>query len=369
MIPFLSFTERHRRYQQSMMEAVTRVFRSGWFILGPEVEAFEKAFSRYLGVENVAGVNSGTDALCLALRALGVGPGDEVITVANTATPTISAIRMTGAMPVFVDVLRDSQTMNPALVETAVTQRTRAIVPVHLYGYPADMKEIMSVAMKYKLSVVEDACQAHGATYDGRMVGTIGDAGCFSFYPTKNLGAAGDAGAVVSRNAQVIGDVKALRNYGEVAKYINHIEGVNSRMDEIQAALLNWGLPYLEQWNNQRAKLAALYRASLKGLPVEIPLCSDNLRGRVWHLFVIKCAKRDDLKRYLREREVETAIHYPIPISHQVAYQFLGYQTSDLPVTEALAQDILSLPLYPELSEKDVSFISATVREFYGTQM
>jgi dTDP-4-amino-4,6-dideoxygalactose transaminase len=250
MIPFLTFARRYRSNRREIHEVLTRVFERGWFILGPELKAFETDFARYLDVGYCVGVNSGTDALFLALRALGVGPGHEVVTVANTATPTVSAIRMAGAKPGFVDVLEDTQTLDPSLIEPAITSRTRAILPVHLYGYPAEMGEILRIAKRYKLFVVEDACQAHGAKYDGRMVGGLGDIGCFSFYPTKNLGAFGDAGAVVTNDKTLALTISQLRNYGEIAKYKNRLEGVNTRLDEIQAAFLNWGLGHIDEWNS-----------------------------------------------------------------------------------------------------------------------
>jgi dTDP-4-amino-4,6-dideoxygalactose transaminase len=366
MIPFLDFNKKYRKYKEPIHSAISRVFERGWFILGPELTMFEESFARYLDVKSAIGVNSGTDAIFLALKAHGVDAGSEVITVANTATPTVSAIRMTGATPVFVDVLRDVHTMDPAQIEKAISPKTRAIVPVHLFGYPANMEEIMRIAKRHRLSVIEDACQAHGAKYSGRMVGTLGDVGCFSFYPTKNLGAFGDAGAVVTNNAAIADKIRALRNYGEIAKYENAFEGVNTRLDEVQASLLNWSLEHLDEWNLSREKLAGSYVSALKDLPLELPCVGDSVSERVWHLFVVKSRRRDELQAFLKENAIETSIHYPMPIFAQLAYQFLGVQTSDFPVTNELSQDILSLPLYPELTSGEVSKICSTIQEFFS---
>lgn len=365
MIPFLTFARRYQNHHREIHKAVARVFERGWFILGPELKNFEAAFARYLDVGYCIGVNSGTDALFLALRGLGVGPGDEVITVANTATPTVSAIRMAGATPVFVDVRENTQTLDPSLIEPVITSRTRAILPVHLYGYPAEMEEIQRIARKHELFVVEDACQAHGAKYGGRMVGTLGDAGCFSFYPTKNLGAFGDAGAVVTNHRRLAEKISAVRNYGEIGKYNNRLEGVNTRLDELQAALLNWGLEHVDEWNSRRAELATRYLRLLRGVPLHLPPTSDSTIEHVWHLFVVRAKERDELQAALRQKGIETLIHYPTPIFRQPAYRFLGYKSADLPTTAALSQKILSLPLYPELTLDEVSRICAAIRQFY----
>jgi dTDP-4-amino-4,6-dideoxygalactose transaminase len=366
LIAFHNFPRKCKRYQRPIREALTRVLKRGWFILGPELREFEKAFARYLNVKHVIGVNSGTDAIFLALRALGIGASSEVITVANTAVPTISAIRMAGATPAFVDVLPDSQTLDPAQLESAINPRTRAIVPVHLYGYPARMREINRIAKKHKLFVIEDACQAHGAKYCGRMVGTLADAGCFSFYPTKNLGALGDSGAVATNNTKLANTLSALRNYGEVAKFNNVLEGVNSRLDEFQAALLNFGLQHIDEWNAQRAEIADAYFSAFKNTDLELPQKSDSVSQRIWHLFVVRTKKRNNLQRFLHDKGVETMIHYPKPIYRQRAYRFLGYNSKNLPVTTLLSNQILSLPMYPELTLTEVSRISSAVLDFYA---
>ena len=368
MISFHNFSRKYKRYRRPIQQAIARVLERGWFILGPELKEFESAFARYLDVKHVIGVNSGTDAIFLALKALGVGASSEVITVANTAVPTISAIRMTGATPVFVDVFPDIQTIDPSRIESVITPRTRAIVPVHLYGYPAQMQEINRIARKHKLLVVEDACQAHGAKYSNRMVGTLADAGCFSFYPTKNLGAFGDSGAVATNSDRLAEKLRALRNYGEVAKFDNAIEGVNSRLDEFQAALLNCGLQHINEWNAKRAEIAEAYVTALRNTELELPPQSDPVHQRIWHLFVVKTAQRDNLRRFLHDKGVETMIHYPKPIHRQRAYRFLGYNSKHLPVTTRLSSRILSLPIYPELAMAEVSRISSAIQNFYAVQ-
>ncbi|MCP5005074.1 MAG: DegT/DnrJ/EryC1/StrS family aminotransferase [Planctomycetes bacterium] len=366
MIRFLSLRDRYLLHQEEIDKAIGNVLKRGWFVLGQELEKFEKEFATHLGAKYAVGVNSGTDAIFLALKALGVGAGDEVITVANTATPTISAIRMTGATVVFVDVDEHCLNMNPELIERRVTKKTKVVLPVHLFGYPAPMDKISKLARKYSLKVVEDAAQAQGASFNRHDVGTLGDIGCFSFYPTKNLGAFGDAGAVVTKTKRLAGIVRQLRNYGEVSKYENRREGVNSRLDEIQAAVLNWGLPKLRLWNNKRAALANVYLEELQDLPVILPPDSDTDCVRTWHLFVIRCKSRNRLKKYLNDKGIETAVHYPKPVFKQAAYKFLKYGGEDLPVTNKVMSEILSLPLYPELSQNQVLEVCGAIKSFYA---
>jgi len=330
------------------------------------VKEFETAFAKYLGVKHVIGVNSGTDAIALGLKALGLGPGDEVITVSNTATPTVSAIRMTGATPVFVDVQYETHNMDPKLIESAITPKTRAIVPVHLYGLPVDLNKILRIAQNHSIPVIEDVAQAQGARIRKRMVGALGEAGCFSFYPTKNLGAFGDAGAVATNSDRLAERIRALRNYGEESKFKVVMEGVNSRLDEVQAALLHWGLPYVEKWNRRREEIAGIYLEKLRGLPIDLPRKSDSSGTRVWHLFVIKTERRDELRKDLLENGIETMIHYPTPIHLQPAYRFLGYKPGDLPVTTKLSERIVSLPIYPELTYREIALVCATIKTFYG---
>ena len=365
IVKFSNFKRKYFDNKKEISSALGKVFDRGWFILGPELIKFEKKMGEFLSVKYVVGVNSGTDAIFLALKAHGIKDGDEVITTSHTATPTISAIRMTGAKPVFVDINESDMNMNPALIEKNITFKTKAIVPVHLYGYPADMSKILTVAKKHKLFVIEDACQAHGAKFNGKFVGTLGHAGCFSFYPTKNLGAFGDAGAVVTKDKKIAESVKALRNYGEVSKFNNEIEGVNSRLDEIQAAVLIWGLSKLKVWNKKRSKYANFYIKELKDLPLVLPPSGDDKFNCVWHLFVIRTEKRDELQAFLKKRGIETMIHYPIPAFKQPAYSFLKYKNSDLPVTVKTASQILSIPLYPEMEKEEVFRVCRAIKEFY----
>ncbi len=366
MIRFVNLKKRYSANKNEIDRVVSRVLKSGWFVLGNELGRLEENLTKCLDIKYAVGVNSGTDAIFLSLKALGIGPGDEVITVANTATPTVSAIRMTGAIPVFVDIDEYSFNINPDLIEKKITTKTKAILPVHLYGYPVDMQKVIKMARKNKLKVVEDAAQAQGAIYKNKLVGTIGDMGCFSFYPTKNLGAFGDAGAVVTNNKKLAESVRQLGNYGEISKYSNIREGVNSRLDEMQAAVLNWGLKKLKLWNEKRQILANIYLNELKDLPIILPPASGNNYISVWHLFVIRSSQRDELKNYLKERGIETAIHYPKPIFEQEAYKFLGYNGKELPVTKNIMSEILSLPLYPELSEKEVIKVCRTIKLFYA---
>ncbi|MDP3696458.1 MAG: DegT/DnrJ/EryC1/StrS family aminotransferase [Candidatus Taylorbacteria bacterium] len=365
-IKFIDFNRKYKRYKKEINSSVGRVFKRGWFVGGPERAEFENKFCRYLDAKYAVGVNSGTDSIAIALKSAGINPGDEVITTSHTATPTISAIRITGAIPVFVDI--DSSTLNidSKLIEKKINSRTKAILPVHLYGYPADMDVICKLADKHNLLVIEDACQAHGAKFKGRAVGTIGDVGCFSFYPTKNLGAFGDAGAIVTNNKKIAETAVMLRNFGEVGKYKNKIEGVNSGMDELQAAFLSWELNELNKWNKERAQIAETYFKNLIGLPIKLPPKGDVKHNRVWHLFVIQVARRDSLRKFLKEQGIDTSIHYPTPVFKQEAYRFLKYTEKDLPITVKTVNNILSLPIYPELKILEATTICDKIRKFYG---
>lgn len=368
MIEFIDFKRKFKENEKEINEAIGRVFERGWFILGPELEAFEKEFAEFLGSKYVVGVNSGTDAIFLALGALGIRKEDEVITVSHTATPTISAIRMAGATPIFVDIKKEDMTIDPALIEKAITKKTKAILPVHIYGCPAEMEEILAIAKKYNLKIIEDACQAHGAKYKNKMAGTIGDIGCFSFYPTKNLGAFGDGGAIATDDEGLALKIRALRNYGEVSKYNNESEGVNSRLDEIQAACLRWGLKKINDWNQKRKKIAEIYLDKLKDLTLILPFAGDKARTPIWHLFVIRTKKRNELAEFLRKNGIQALIHYPKSVFAQPAYRFLNYKEADLPISVKAAKEVLSLPLYPELKEKEVLEICEAVKSFYENQ-
>ncbi|MDQ2784369.1 MAG: DegT/DnrJ/EryC1/StrS family aminotransferase [Chloroflexota bacterium] len=367
-IPIASASAQYATIKDAMDAAVQRVLTSGWFILGAETEAFEREFAAYCGVAHAIGVGNGTDALMLALRALGVGPGDEVITVPMTAAFGAFAITMTGATPVFVDIEAGTANMNPALLERAITPRTKAIMPVHLYGQAADLGAIMAIAARHGLPVVEDAAQAHGALYEGQRVGSIGKIGGFSFYPSKNLGAAGDGGAVTTNDAALAETVRMLRNGGQRGKYEHVIQGVNSRLDEMQAAILRVKLAHLDEWNAARRRLAHQYDELLAGssvtLPEERPGAAPE--GHVWHLFAVRHPRRDALATYLKERGIGTAVHYPTALHLQPAFASLGLGEGAYPVAEQQAREELSLPLYPEMTADEVVFVADAIRAFAG---
>jgi dTDP-4-amino-4,6-dideoxygalactose transaminase len=365
VIPVFDLKDQYNAIKGQVNGAVARVLESGWFILGQEVEAFESEFAAYCGLSHGIGVGSGTEALHLALLACGVGPGDEVITVPHTAVATVSAIELTGARPVFVDIDPTSYTIAPDQLESRITARTKVIVPVHLYGQAADLDPILEIAHRHGLTVVEDCAQAHGAEYKGQRVGSLGRVACFSFYPTKNLGAYGDGGMVVTDDEVLAQKVRLLRQYGWDKRYVSSLRGLNSRLDEIQAAILRVKLSHLDKWNKARRARAQLYGELLAGSRVATPAEMDYGR-HVYHLYVVRCphrAHRDGLKSYLTENGVGTAIHYPVPIHLQEAYRDLGYRRGDFPVTEACADEILSLPMYPELREDEVREIVELVRE------
>jgi dTDP-3-amino-3,4,6-trideoxy-alpha-D-glucose transaminase len=350
--------------------AIERVAASGWYVLGPEVEAFESEFAAASGATRAVGVGNGTDALALILRALDIGPGDEVITTPLSAAYTALAVLMVGARPVFADIDPTRLTLDADAVARAVTSRTRAVMPVHLYGQAADMTALQRVAARHGLALVEDCCQAHLATAEGRPVGTIGVAGAFSFYPTKNLGALGDGGAVVTSDPALADRVRRLRNGGQTDRY-HHVErGINSRLDEMQAAVLRARLGLLTAWTDRRRSLARAYRTSLAGAPVSVPPETD--RGHVYHLFVVRVTADGDqdrrglLQRHLDARGVDTLVHYPVPIPRQPA--LAGTDPAECPIATQACGDLLSLPLYPGLGETDVAAVSAAVCDFTGGQ-
>ena len=359
-VPFNDLKPLHTMLAAELEAAARRVLQSGWFILGPELEAFEAAFASYHEVPHAVGVANGTDAVELALRALGIGAGDEVITVAHTAVATVCAVERAGAVPVLVDVDERTFTIDPRAAEAAVTPRTRAIVPVHLYGQPADMDAVIALARRHGLAVVEDCAQAHGARWRGRRVGTIGDLGAFSFYPTKNLGALGDAGAVIARDEQLAARLRRLRNYGQRERY-EHVEaGQNSRLDELQAALLRVKLAHLDEHNGERRRLAAVYTGGLAGAALRLPETAAEAE-HVFHLFVVRHAERDRLRGELAAAGIGTLIHYPSPVHLQPAYAHLRARCGSLPVTEQLTGEILSLPLYVGLGDERVARVVEAV--------
>ena len=372
MIPFIDLTRQYKAIEEEILSATKRVFEKGRFILGEEVSAFEEEFARYCGVRYGVGVNSGTDALYLALRAAGIGEGDEVVTVANSFIASALAISFTGAKPIFVDIEPETYNLDPNALEhllkrqrtTGKRQRIKAILPVHLYGHPAQMDAVMEVAHRYHLAVIEDACQAHGAKFNNKTAGSFGAMGCFSFYPTKNLGGSGDGGMVITDDKKLYEKLRLLRCYGEKKKYEHILQGGNSRLDEIQAAILRVKLRYLDKWNDQRRAKALRYKKELEGSGV---VCSVEKEGshHVYHLFVIRTRKRNSLGAFLKGKGIETLIHYPTPIHLQKAYKDLGYQRGDLPVTERYAQGILSLPFFPELSEREIDEVGDQVKNFF----
>jgi len=361
MIPFFDLTKQYESIQSEIDDATQRVLKSGWFILGKEVAAFEKEFAEYLGVAHALGVGSGTEALHLALLALGVGSGDEVVTVPNTAVATVAAIELTGAQAVLCDVRPDSMLIDVEKLARTITPRTRAVIPVHLFGQSADLDPILEIARAKSIFVLEDCAQAHGATYRGRRVGSIGDIAAYSFYPTKNLGAYGDGGAIVTRDPRLAERVNLLRQYGWRERYTSEIKGMNSRLDELQAAVLRVKLRHLDGWNAARRERAALYTEMLHG---PTPPREMAYGQAVYHLYVVQSARRDRLAAFLKERGIGTAIQYPHAIHRQAAYTNLGYPEGSLPVAERLAREILSLPLYPELPLADVRTVAEAVNQF-----
>jgi len=373
MVPFFDLTRQYKRIKDEILSATQRVYEEGRFILGEEVSAFEKEFSYYCGVRYGVGVGSGTDALYLALKAAGIGEGDEVITVANSFVATALAISFTGAKPLFVDIDPKTYTMDPNRLELLLKRqkakesgrKIKAILPVHLYGHPAEMGSIMEIADRYNLIVIEDACQAHGAKYGRKKVGSFGTMGCFSFYPTKNLGGYGDGGMVVTNHKRYDQNLRLLRCYGEKEKYQHVLKGHNSRLDEIQAALLRVKLKYLDQWNEERRRKAKLYTKMLSPFGVVCPSEKKGVR-HVYHLYTIKTRKRDSLQAFLKKKGIETLIHYPIPIPLQKAYRELGYQRRDLPLTNLWSRKILSLPFFPEMKESEMKEVAEGIRSFLG---
>jgi len=367
-IPIASASAQYATIKQEIDAAVHRVLDSGWFILGAEVEAFEREFAAYCGVAHAIGVGNGTDALMLALRALDVGPGDEVITVPMTAAFGAFAITMNGATPVFVDIEPGTANLDPRLLEGAITPRTKAIMPVHLYGQAADLGAIMAIAARHGIPVVEDAAQAHGAMHDGKRVGSIGRIAGFSFYPSKNLGAAGDGGAVTTDDPALATRVRMLRNGGQRGKYEHIMQGVNSRLDELQAAVLRVKLAHLDAWNAARRQHAHRYDELLAGSSVELPEERPGAtpEGHVWHLFAVRHPRRDALAAYLKERGIGTAVHYPTALHLQPAFASLGLGAGAFPVAERQAREELSLPLYPEMTAAEVTDVAEAVRAFAG---
>jgi dTDP-4-amino-4,6-dideoxygalactose transaminase len=364
-VPMVDLKAQLARIRPEVDAAVARVLESTQFILGDECARLEEEFAAYCGARHAVAVANGTDALVLALRAYGIGPGDEVVTVANTFIATGEAIFLNGARPVFVDVDPDTFTMDPAALEAAITPRTRLVLPVHLYGHPAPMAAINRIAARRALPVLEDAAQAHGATDEGRRAGALGHAACFSFYPAKNLGAYGDAGMVVSSDAAFVARVRQMANHGAgTHRYDNVVVGTNSRLDTLQAAILRVKLRHLAQWDEERRERVRAYSEALRDVAgVRLPRERPGARS-AWHLFTIRVAERDALKAHLGAQGIATAVHYPRPIHLQPAMAAAGGRTGDLPVSEQLSREVLQLPLYPELPLEDVRRIASEVASF-----
>lgn len=363
-IPLVDLKAQYQTIKPEVNSAIKNVLESTHFILGEEVTSFEQKFAKFQDTKYAAGVANGLSALELGMRASGIGEGDEVITPVNSFIASSSAISFTGAKPVLADCEESSFNIDPTKIEEKITKKTKAIMPVHLYGRPADMDHILKIAEKYNLLVVEDACQAHGASYKGKKVGSIGTFGAFSFYPGKNLGAYGDGGMLTTNNEQLIKTVSSMRNYGQTKRYHHRYLAWNSRLDTIQAAILLVKLKYLKSWSEARLNAAKLYNKLLKDLPIITPqIPEDSIH--VFHLYVIRTPKRDLLSDYLNKKGIATGLHYPVPIHLQEAYKQLGYSKGDFPVAEKLSQEILSLPMFPELKETEIEFIAKQIKKFF----
>jgi dTDP-4-amino-4,6-dideoxygalactose transaminase len=364
-IPFLSFDAVNEKIRAEMITAFTTVFDSKWYILGKAVQQFEQEYAAFNQVPHCIGISNGLDALHLCLKALDIGPGDEVIVPSNTYIATVLAISYVGAAPVFVEPDEASFNIDPQLIEAAITPNTKVIMPVHLYGQCCQMDAIMEIAEKHNLHVIEDNAQAQGATYNGRLAGSFGIANGTSFYPGKNLGALGDAGAVTTASDVIVTKIKALRNYGSQKKYYNETIGYNMRLDELQAAFLSVKLGHLAGWTTERQQIAAWYDAALKGIGDIITPATATGATHVYHLYVIRTTQRDALQQHLQQNGISTLIHYPIPPHLQEAYQHLGYRQGHFPIAEKMAATCLSLPIFPGLQQQQVQHIASTIQSFF----
>lgn len=353
-VPFMDLKIQYQSIKSEIDDAIAEIIDNTAFIGGKALKEFEAAFSEFCQLDHCIGVGNGTDALYIALRGLGVGPGDEVITAANSFVASSEAIKMAGAQVVFVDCDPRSYCMDIAKLTTSITSKTKAIMPVHLYGQPANMPAIMELAARHALYVVEDAAQAHGAEIGGKRIGTWGDAACFSFYPGKNLGAYGDGGAIVTNDAELARKTRMIANHGRMSKYDHEIEGVNSRLDGLQAAILKVKLEHLEDWTEQRRRVVGSYRDHLADARLELPEEGNDSR-HVYHLFVVRCKERDRVREYLADKGVSTGVHYPIGLPFLKAYEHLGHSNEDFPVTAAYQSQLLSLPLFPEMTEDQIA--------------
>ncbi len=362
-IPFVSFLPMEKELNDELRFAFERVFKRSWYIEGVEDEQFEKSFAEYCGLKYCVGVGNGLDALMLIIKALGIGEGDEIIVPSNTYIATALAVTYVGAKPIFVEPKIETFNINPALIEACITDKTRAIMPVHLYGQACDMDPIMDIAKKYDLKIIEDCAQAHGAMYKGKKVGTFGEAAGFSFYPGKNLGALGDAGAVVTNDKDIADKVRIMGNYGSDYKYHHIMKGNNSRLDELQAAFLMAKLPHLEKMNVERRRIADRYLNEINNPNIVLPTV-ENENTPVWHIFGIRCKERDSLENYLRDAGIGTNKHYPIPMHLQKCYKELGFKVGDFPIAEEISKTELSIPMYYGLSNEEISYVIKKINEF-----
>jgi dTDP-4-amino-4,6-dideoxygalactose transaminase len=363
MIPFLDFKYMHNQVREEMQSTFQRVYDSHWYIMGSELSSFEKEYAELNKTKYAVGVSNGLDALILSLKALEIGPGDEVIVPSNTYIASALAVSHVGATPVFVEPKLESYNIDPKLIEQAITNKTKAILPVHLYGQACEMDRILDIAKKNNLFIVEDNAQAHLSTFNGKMTGSFGDVNATSFYPGKNLGALGDAGAITTDSAELAIKIQSLRNYGSQKKYFNEVIGYNNRLDELQAAFLSVKLKKLEQWTNDRQEIAKFYNEELHGVgELILPEISEGATHS-YHLYVIRTEKRDQLKSFLDEHGIGTMIHYPIPPHLQNAYEHLGYSKGDFPIAEKIADTCLSLPIWPGMRKSDVEYISEVIKK------
>jgi len=363
-IPLVDLKRQYLSIKKEIDEKIKEVIESTRFILGPNVEAFEKEFANYCGVKHAVGVSSGTDALVLSLKTLGIGSGDEVISVPNTFTSTIDSIYHHNAKPVLVDIDQETYNIDPSKIEEKITNKTKAILLVHLYGQPCDMDPILEIAKEHDLIVIEDACQAHGAEYKGKKTGSFGDVTCFSFYPSKNIGAYGDGGIVVTNNEEIVKKIRMFRNYGQKIKYHHTLIGFNFRLDEIQAAVLRVKLKYLDEWIEKRRENARKYNELLKNISEVTTPFEKKSRKHVYYVYVVRCQNRDELIKHLGIKGISTGIHYPVPIHLQESYKFLGLKRGSFPITEKCSDEILSLPMFPELTEEEIEYVVENIKEF-----
>lgn len=364
MLRMVDVAGQYQKMKAEVDRALQNVLDSGNFILGKEVGEFECRMAGYLGIRYAVGCASGTDALQIAMMAYNIGPGDEVVTTPFTFVATTETIVLLGAKPVYVDIDAKTYIIDPAQIEAAITPRTKAIIPVHLYGHPADMDPILEIGRRRNIRVIEDAAQAIGASYKGKKVGCLGDAGCISFFPSKNLGAFGDAGMVATNDAEIGKRMKMISVHGSRTRYYHDILGVNSRLDTLQAAVLSVKLKYLDQWNSTRRRLAARYNELLKGAPVTVPYVSPTVE-HTFHQYTIRAPERDRLAQYLMEKEIPYAIYYPVPLHLQKAFAMAAYSTGDFPVAEQAAKEVLSLPMHPDLTEEELVCVTDAIKGFY----